>query len=113
MGKNKGAHKNANVFKVPTARSNKLKAKAKKMVCNLKKLDSTSKGSKDTNKDKTMSINQLMDELHKDIASRSNKKKPDAKTQKKPVSKNKAPLVRRMPPAQMAAAASMVEKMEL
>lgn len=38
MGKGKGAHRNANVFKVSTARSNKLKSKAKKVVSNLKKV---------------------------------------------------------------------------
>lgn len=38
MGKNKGARRNANVFKVSTVRSNKLKAKAKKVVSNLKKV---------------------------------------------------------------------------
>jgi len=37
MGKNKKIHKNKNVFKVATVRS-KLKAKAKKMVTNLKRV---------------------------------------------------------------------------
>jgi hypothetical protein len=38
MGRNKGVHKNVNVFKVSTARSNKLKARAKKVITNLKKV---------------------------------------------------------------------------
>lgn len=38
MGKNKGSYKNKNVFKVATARSIKLKAKAQKVVTKLKKV---------------------------------------------------------------------------
>lgn len=38
MAKNKGTHKNKNVFKVATVRSIKLKAKAQKVAINLKKV---------------------------------------------------------------------------
>lgn len=38
MGKNKGNQKTKNVFKVATVRSIKLKAKAQKVVTNLKKV---------------------------------------------------------------------------
>jgi len=38
MGKNKKIHKNKNVFKIATVCSIKLKAKAKKIITNLKRV---------------------------------------------------------------------------
>lgn len=109
MGKNKGTHKNKNVFKVATVRSIRLKAKAQKVVTNLKKLDQ--KGNKISNKDKTANMDQLLEELRKDIQPNS-KAKLNA-TQKNPTKPNKKPLVPKVPPAQTEAAASMVKQMQL
>ncbi|XP_014468595.1 PREDICTED: uncharacterized protein LOC106741295 [Dinoponera quadriceps] len=110
MGKNKGNRKNKNVFKVATVRSIKLKAKAQKVVSNLKKLDV--KGSKTAKKDKTPNVDQLLEELRKDVQGSGSKAKVNT-AQKKHTKTNKKPLVPKIAPEQTNSTAAMVEQMQL
>ncbi|XP_076753131.1 uncharacterized protein LOC143424747 [Xylocopa sonorina] len=70
MGKNKGMQKkqpNKNVFKVAKVRSVKLKAKAQKVMTNLKKLNLKEGKATRGNKDKTAEIDQQLQELRKEV----------------------------------------------
>lgn len=109
MGKKKEIRKNKNVFKVATARSIKLKAKAQKII-NPKKIDS--KGNKISDKDKTAKMDQLLQELRKDVF---NSKAKLNTTEKKTIKKNTKPLVSKplVTPAQTNATALKIEQMQL
>ncbi|KAL6444415.1 hypothetical protein ACFW04_001933 [Cataglyphis niger] len=113
MGKNKETHKNKNVFKVATARSIKLKAKAQKII-NPKKIDS--KGKKISNKDKTANMDRILQELRsrtcKDVQVRKSKAKLDA-IEKKTIKENTKSLVSKVTSAQTNATASKMEQMQL
>lgn len=86
MGKNKKLQKkqmNKNVFKVATVRSVKLKAKAQKVMINLKKLDLKKNKTIKKNTDKTVQIDQQFQELRREVNKSKLKIKTDAKQNKK------------------------------
>lgn len=111
MGKNKKIHKNKNVFKVATVRSIKLKAKAQKVITNLKKFDP--KGNKIPSKSKTVSMDQLLRELENFRASNSKIKLDAKKTHKESIKINKEVLKPKMTSAQTDVTASMIEQIQL
>ncbi|EFN88087.1 tRNA (guanine-N(1)-)-methyltransferase [Harpegnathos saltator] len=108
MGKKKSNQKNKNVFKVATVRSIKLKAKAQKVVTNLKKLDA--KGNKIAKKDKTVNMDQLLEDLRKDMQGSSSKANT---TQKKHTKANKKRVVSKIALEQTNETAAMIEQMQL
>ncbi|KZC11320.1 tRNA (guanine(37)-N1)-methyltransferase [Dufourea novaeangliae] len=110
MGKNKGPQKNQkskNVFKVATVRSVKLKAKAQKVVSNLKNLDLKGKKGSKGNKDKTAQIDQQLLELRKEMHQSKSKMKVQ---NTKPEEKKKVP---NRTPVQTDAATSLVGQMQI
>ncbi|XP_020278569.1 uncharacterized protein C8orf59 homolog [Pseudomyrmex gracilis] len=110
MGKNKGNHKNKNVFKVAKVRSMKCKNKAQKVITNLKKLDL--KKSKILNKDKTANMDQLLEELRRDVKT-TNVKQTGGNSKKQSDKTNRQPWVNRVSPQQTEATTSLMERMQL
>lgn len=109
MGKNKGLQKkqtSKNVFKVATVRSVKLKAKAQKVLTNLKKLHLKENKTAKENKDKTLQIDQQLQELQKEV----HQSKPKMKVVNTKQEKKKAQTAT---PVQTDATTSLVEKMQI
>ncbi|XP_076281072.1 uncharacterized protein LOC143209382 isoform X2 [Lasioglossum baleicum] len=110
MGKNKGPRKNQknkNVFQVSTVRSVKLKAKAQKVVSNLKNLDLKGNKAIKKSKDRTAQIDQQLQEIRKDM----HRSKPITKVKNtKRAEKKKTP---NRTPVQTDVTTSLVEQMQI
>lgn len=74
---------NKNVFKVATVRSVKLKAKAQKVVTNLKKLNLKENKTVKDRKDKREQIDQQLQELSKEVRQQIPKMKTNSAKQKR------------------------------
>lgn len=72
-----------------------------------------SKGSKLSNKDKTANMDQLLEEIRKDMKTTNVKQTTGNNSKNKSGKMNKQPLVNKVPTAQTDAAASLVKQMQL
>lgn len=109
MGKNKKLQKkqmNKNVFKVAIVRSVKLKAKAQKVMINLKKLDLKKNKTTKRNTHKTVQIDQQFQELQREVNKSKSKIKTNAKQDKKKKMQNIALVQTDIP-------TSLVDKMQI